>query len=119
MCLALGYLGYLGYTLLESSLDYYSTVSELKGLGDSVYNQGLRVNGEVVSDSIESDTENNTLTFTITDGKESMDVIYKGSRPDNFGNQTQVVLEGKLDSTQIFRASLILTKCPSKYEAEE
>jgi len=118
VCLALGYLGYLGYTLLESSLDYYLTVSELKGKGESVYDQKVRVNGEVVSGSIESEADNGIMTFTITDGKESMDVIYKKGRPDNFGNQTQVVLEGELDSTQIFHASFILTKCPSKYEAE-
>lgn len=118
MCLALGYLGYLGYTLLESSLDYYLTVSELKGKGESVYDQKVRVNGEIVSGSINSEPENLTLTFTITDGTENMDVIYKGSMPDNFGKQSQVVLEGKLDSTQIFYASLIVTKCPSTYEAE-
>ena len=59
------------------------------------------------------------LTFIITDGLESLDVVYKGTMPNNFGDQTQVVIEGKLDSSGEFQASSIMTKCPSKYEAEE
>jgi len=115
ICLAIGY---LGYTLLESSLPYYSTVSELKGGGDSVYGRGVRVNGEVVPDSIEFDARNLILTFVITDERQSLPVVYEGIVPDTFNNQTQVVLEGKLDSTGLFHARSIMTKCPSKYEAE-
>ena len=119
ICIALGFLGYVGYTLLESKLDYYMTVSELTAKGESVYDQGVRVNGDVVPGSIDSDIENFTLTFRITDGQKILDVSYQGTRPDNFGDETQVVLEGKLRSTGIFDASKILTKCPSKYETEE
>ena len=119
VCLALGY---LVYVLLGSSMMYYSTVSELKESRESVYGQMVRVNGEVVPGSIESNTENPVLTFTISDGEESLEVVYEGLTgdvPDAFGDQTQVVLEGKIDSTEIFHASSILTKCPSKYEAKE
>lgn len=120
ICLALGFLGYVGYTLLESSLDYYQTVSELKEKGESVYDQGVRVNGDVVPGSIKADTDHLTLTFTIIDDfQETLNVSYEGTTPDNFGDETQVVLEGKLHSTGIFHASKIITKCPSKYEAEE
>jgi len=115
VCLAIGY---LGYTLLESSLPYYSTVSELKERGDSVYGQGVRVNGEVVPGSIEFDARNLILTFVITDERETLPVVYEGIVPDTFNNQTDVVLEGKLDSTGLFHARSIVTKCPSKYEAE-
>lgn len=119
ICIALGYLGYLGYTLLGSSLDYYATVSDLKEKGESIYDQKVRVNGEVIPDSIVFDTENLTLTFTITDGHESLEIIYEGLRPDGLENQTDVVLEGMLSTADVFHASSILTKCPSKYEADE
>jgi len=115
VCLALGY---LIYVLLGSTMTYYSTVSELKGKGDSVYDQGVRVYGEVVPGTVMFD-DKNLLTFDITDGQESLHVVYEETPPDNFDNQTQVVLEGKLDSADIFHASSIKTKCPSKYEAEE
>jgi cytochrome c-type biogenesis protein CcmE len=115
-CLALGY---LVYVLLGSTMAYYSTVSELIGQGESAYDKGVRVKGEVVPGSIESSTENPVLIFIITDGEESLDVVYEGKAadiPDVFGDQTDVVLEGKLDSSETFHASSILTKCPSKYE---
>jgi len=118
-CLALGY---LVYVLLGSSMTYYKTVSELKQSGNSVYGQGVRVNGDVVPGSIQSNTENPFLTFIVTDGLESLEVVYEGDVgdvPNAFGDQTQVVLEGKLDSTEIFHASSIITKCPNKYEAKE
>jgi len=113
-------LGYLVYVLLGSSVTYYSTVSELIESGESAYNKGVRVNGDVDSSPIILNASNSTLSFTITDGHNSIPVVYEGiDVPSGFGNQTQVVLEGKLSSTGIFHAVIILTKCPSKYEAEE
>lgn len=119
ICLALGFLGYVGYTLMGSSLDYYSTVSELVEKGESVYNQVVQVNGNVVPGSIQSDTENQILNFTITDGKKNLPVNYQGDVTDSFWDQPEVVLKGKLYSTGIFHATSISTKCPSKYEAED
>ena len=118
-CLALGY---LVYVLLGSTMTYYSTVSELIEQGESAYGKGVRVKGEVVPGSMESNTENPVLTFIITDNEGTIDVIYEGKAadiPDVLGDQTEVVLEGKLDSSETFHASSILTKCPSKYEKEE
>lgn len=119
ICLALGFLGYVGYTLMDSSLDYYSTVSGLVEKGESVYGQVVQVNGYVVPGSVQSDTENGILVFKITDHSENLDVSYEGTSPDNFGDDIQVVLKGKLYSTEIFHATSISTKCPSKYEAED
>lgn len=118
VCLALGY---LIYVLLGSTMPYYSTVSDLKASGASVYGQRVRINGDVVPGSIESNTDEPVLTFTISDGQKNLEVVYEGDLgdvPDAFGGQTQVVLEGKLNSAEIFHASTILTQCPSKYEPE-
>lgn len=119
ICIALGYLGYLGYTLLGSSLDYYATVSKLKEQGESIYDQKVQVNGEIVPDSIVFDTENIILKFTITDGDETLKVVYEGLKPDGLENLTDVVLKGKLNDTGVFYASSIVTKCPSKYEVDK
>jgi cytochrome c-type biogenesis protein CcmE len=118
-CLALGY---LVYVLMDSFITYYPTVSDLIESGESIYDESVRVKGEVEQDSIQSNNENPVLTFTITDGSESLEVAYEGAKgdiPSNFGDQAQVVLEGKLDSAEIFHAMSILTECPSKYESEE
>jgi cytochrome c-type biogenesis protein CcmE len=44
-------------------------------------------------------------------------VMYKGAIPNNFESSTSVVVTGKY-TNGVFRASDILTKCPSKYESQ-
>lgn len=121
LCLALGYLGYLGYTLLDSSVEYFNSVSELKQKGEAVYDQEVQVKGEVVPNSIEFNAENATLTFTITDEdeQETLEVLHKGDESSTLKSNAKIVLVGKLDSTGIFYSTSITTKCPSKYETAE
>lgn len=112
-------LGYLIWILLGSSVAYYSTVSELKAKEASVVGQHVRVSGEVTADSIDFNGEELTLNFVIADAEASMPVFYKGVVPDAFKENVQVVCEGKLDSTGVFQASTLMTKCPSKYEPSQ
>lgn len=50
------------------------------------------------------------------DGAE-MDVIHRGTRPQNFEHAEQVVLLGKFDKEKrVFEADRVLVKCPSKYQ---
>lgn len=44
-------------------------------------------------------------------------VVFKGARPNNFEIADALVIKGKFDNGQ-FRASEILTKCPSKYDVK-
>lgn len=64
------------------------------------------------------DTDRNMFTFVMTD-EESNDatVIYNGGKPNNFDIAPMVVVKGKF-SGEVFEASEILTKCPSKYEGQ-
>lgn len=63
--------------------------------------------------------ENNTFSFIMKDenGKE-MKVVYDGSVPNNFDISPNVVVTGKYTASNEFKASEILTKCPSKYEGQ-
>jgi cytochrome c-type biogenesis protein CcmE len=48
-----------------------------------------------------------------------MPVYYKGGPvPDIFGEEVQVVVEGKVGPDGTFQASTLLAKCPSKFESE-
>jgi cytochrome c-type biogenesis protein CcmE len=58
------------------------------------------------------------MQFTIIDGSKSLPVTYKGTVPDTFKPGIDVLIEGRLDKDGIFRATTILTKCPSKYEPQ-
>ena len=99
--------------------DAFLLITELKGQGESVYGEKVNVIGEVSAGSTEYDVENRMLTFTITGEGESLAVVYEGTRPSNFDDGVEVVVEGNYNSTGIFHADEIITKCPSKYEPAE
>ncbi|MDZ4230898.1 MAG: cytochrome c maturation protein CcmE, partial [Dehalococcoidales bacterium] len=62
--LAIGYLGWMGF---QSSAMYYYTVSEVIGQGNAVYDENLRVKGEVAPDSIEQEATGRLLNFIIVE----------------------------------------------------
>lgn len=57
----------------------------------------------------------NRFTFYLTDNDSSeMQVVYKGTKPQDFERSEQIVVIGKV-SGEVFEAGSILMKCPSKY----
>ena len=110
---------YLGYTSFQDSATYYYTVSELVEQGSSIYDEHVRVNGQVAPGSVEQEAGGLKLKFSVIEGGESLPVLYQGVVPDTFKIGSEVVVEGYLDSAGIFRASTILTKCPSRYITEK
>ncbi len=115
--LAIGYLGFMGFT---GSATYYYTVSELMEQGGSIYGENVRVNGEVAPGSVKQESGSLVTRFTIVDveGEESLPVVYQGVVPDAFRVGNDVVVDGHLNSAGIFQANNILVKCPSKYIPE-
>ena len=105
-------IAYLGYTGFKGSTTYYYTISELLEQRSSI-EDNVRVTGEVASGSLER--ELGKLSFNISDGVNSLPVVYNGVVPDAFKAGGNVVVEGQLDSEGVFQAKTILTKCPSKY----
>lgn len=118
LLLALGYLGYTGFT---SAAAKNYTVSELAAQGSSIYGETVRVDGLVVAGSIEQEAVGRTLRFSMVDvdGEESLPVFYQGVVPDTFKENAEVVVEGQLNSDGVFHAGTLMAKCPSKYEPEE
>lgn len=61
----------------------------------------------------------NYFEFTMYDRDGNVqEVVYKGSKPQDFERSEQLVVKGKMDGAY-FRASEILMKCPSKYVNDE
>ena len=110
--IAVGYLGYMGF---QSSATYYYTVSELAEQGNSIHSERVRVNGLVAPGSLEQEPGSFILKFIITEGEESLPVVYQGVVPDAFKVGNEVVVEGYLNQDGILQSNNILTKCPSKY----
>lgn len=110
--LAISYLGYIGF---KGSATYYYTISELMEQSGSIQGNNVRITGQVASDSVERELGGLKLRFTISDGRNSLPVVYNGAVPDTFKADSDVVVEGRLNSEGVFQAETIVTKCPSKY----
>ena len=111
--------GYLLYMSLGSSVMYYVTVGELLDGGYGAYDTDIRVTGKVANGSIKWDAEGLELEFDVIEGNATLPVIYNGAMPDGFTSGADVLVEGRYHPDEVFRASTILMRCPSKYEPEE
>ena len=103
---------------VKDSMVYYITVDELLDDVPDIYGQKVRVSGTVVHGSIKNELDD-SLRFTIADGKGEIDVEYDGIIPDIFTDGVEAVVEGKFSAGNVFEADLLLAKCPTKYESEE
>lgn len=108
-------LGYLVYSAMGSSFLFYKTVSELK-TDASLKGESARIGGNVVKGSLAS--KSSPYRFKITDGKANIQIVYEGTLPASFRDDTEVIAEGVYQDNGEFKAKTILVKCPSKYEEE-
>jgi len=97
---------------------YYYTVSELLAKGPT---QQARVSGELVGGSVEG-LGTTTLKFVLHDrdrSDQTISIVYNGVIPDSFKDQadSEVVADGDLVAGGSFIATVLIPKCPSKYEA--
>lgn len=100
----------------KQNLVYYLTVGEYLDRRATLPPQGFRVNGKVARGSVVRDPEGLGVTFAVTDGVRSMQVVYARELPDTFKEGAEVVVEGTAGPDGTFRARSLLAKCPSKYE---
>jgi cytochrome c-type biogenesis protein CcmE len=116
------YLVFLG--MKEGSM-YYLEVSEFFDMLDEIGQGKVRVNGEVVEDSVNYNPETLKLTFSLKDkdveDSPRLNVVYKGSPPDMLEQEgVTLVAEGFYNKNKgVFEAKKLLVKCPSKYEKKE
>lgn len=88
---------------------FYLTVSEaLEQQDTTVKEQPIRVNGVVVSGSIDYTAKELILKFEITDGEKTLPVTYHGAKPDLLTDGKEVVVEGALGTDAVFKATKII-----------
>ena len=112
----LAIVAYLIYLSFGSSVSYYATVSEFFAKDIELYDTNVRVAGKIVDSPIDWNVEDLELRFAITEGGDTLMVIYQGAKPSSFKAGSSILVEGKYHSEGIFRASQLIMKCPSKYE---
>ena len=117
--------GYLIWTGVTETMTYYLTPIELinRVEEDPTFHQvGVKVSGRLEKDSWSRDSDELLHYFTVADLEDEsvrFSVEYRDILPDTFNDQElqDVVLEGRFREDGVFDATVVLTKCGSRYEA--
>lgn len=95
----------------------YASFSEAKAAGSELHIVAKLVKDkEMIYDPVK---DANYFSFYVKDNDSTeCQVIFSGSKPQDFERSEQIVLTGKMQG-EAFYASKILMKCPSKYNNTE
>jgi len=103
-----------GAGAFKSSLTPYVTFEVARSSGNAV-----QVAGRLLPDSTRFDQQRGVLAFTlVNDAGDTLAVTYKGMKPGNFEEATQIVAIGRFNGSAL-EAERLLVKCPSKYQGVE
>ena len=107
--------GWLAYTGISQTKEYYVTISELNAMGNDAYSRHLRVAGNVAPGSIQRVGMN--VRFALNEQGRTLQVNYQGSEPppDTFKDDAQALAVGTYGRDGVFHATQLQAKCASKY----
>lgn len=114
---------YLVWTGVSETMVYYLTPAELIARVDedpSFKDLGVKVSGKVVRGTygrVEGQLLHRFQVQDLADESKAFWVEFRDAIPDTFTEDSEVVLEGRLDQDGVFQATILLTKCGSRYEA--
>lgn len=111
--------GFLIYNAMDGSAAFYMTVSEIEAGGSLLHGEKVRVGGNVVDGSIVRGDIGEEIRFDVTDGESEITMVYNGDVPDIFADNAEVIATGTMGPDGVFVAEELLTKCPSRFEADE
>lgn len=96
----------------------YSTFTEAKEKKTELYVVGVLNKEKALHYDPVQDANHFSFYMYDNDSTECQ-VVFKGSKPQDIERSEQIVLTGKMEGDNIFHASKILMKCPSKYNQDE
>ena len=109
---------YLASAGVKEGWVYYKPVDEF--LADSGYGDArVRLVGSVHEQNVTANPGQMTAQFDLMGETQHVPVVYSGIIPDNFKPGCELVVEGRLDANGVFQADVMMTKCASKYSAED
>jgi len=121
LVLFLAGVGYLVASGVTKDSVYFLNVGEALATDASQLKQA-RLFGNVAADGIESLQPGPGVSFMLLDKEtpgKTMRVSYRGAVPDTFKAGVEVIVEGGMDTASgVFKATTLITKCPSKYEKQ-
>jgi cytochrome c-type biogenesis protein CcmE len=114
----IGAIGYLAYAGAQQGWVYYVPVDQF--VNDAAQQKHrVRLMGRVATDGLVIEAAQLRARFALEAKGACLPVNYRGTIPDLFKADVDVVVEGKLNpATHTFDADVLLTKCASKYDAK-
>ena len=130
-------IGYLIFSAIRTTSEYYLTVPEVAARQSALGGQAIRVAGRVKPGNIGWDPNSLTLKFEIVPIPDvdasgapvrpvvasdpvSFRVVSAGEpKPDMFAPGRDVIVEGKLGPDGTIAATQVMTSCPSKYKPKQ
>ena len=109
-------IGFLVFNAMGSAGAYYMTVTELTDSAEDNVGKTVRVSGVVVDESVDYNSSELILKFSIKDDANQLPIYFHGPRPDNFTRAAEAIVEGKYGEDGVLYANTLLLKCPSRYE---
>ncbi|WP_022697142.1 cytochrome c maturation protein CcmE [Euryhalocaulis caribicus] len=106
----------LALSSLQENISYFMTPSDLAAEGQA--GERVRLGGFVEEGSVRYG-DGADVTFRVTDGDETVDVIYSGALPDLFREGQGVIADGRIESARKLRAERVLAKHDENYEPIE
>ena len=107
--------GWLAYSGVSSTKEYYVTIGELGSMGNKAYTRHLRVAGNVAPGTIQRSGPN--AQFSLVEQGRILRVDYQGAEPppDTFKDNAQALAVGTYGRDGVFHATQLQAKCASKY----
>ena len=96
--------GYTSYLFFSHSGADFLTVSEFKSKAEFLDNQQFRIEGRVAPGSVDWNDKTRVIRFALTDDRESLNIIYNGTAPENFKPGANLEIQGKYRSDGVFEA---------------
>ena len=96
--------------VMGSSCSYYYSVDDFAADRGEMQSYTLRIAGKVKKGSVECDPNKMNSTFVLAGSTSEIPVQYEGIVPENFGEDSEVVVEGSLDTTGTFKAEMLIVR---------
>lgn len=113
---------YFGVTAFSSATVNFEKVADVAGSGPTTDDRTVGVIGKLVEDSYVRSADGVTANFALVDegGSTEMRVTYAGEIGQVFFNDhSEIILQGRMGSDDVFEAETLTVRCPSKYLTEQ
>ena len=105
--------------VFNDNLVFFYSPSEILERNFDEESRQIRLGGMVVPNSVQRRSTDTTVSFQVTDNRNTIKVTYTGILPDLFREGKGVVVQGRFTENQMFVANQVLAKHDENYMPPE